>query len=220
MLMFGSQRTPNDPDYAHTFATFVRVCWPGDGPCPPAGAQVEAHTISWLAATGVVRVMRLHPECGRNFGLHETIEWSLHNDMRVSVWGAYRIEPYLYYKALRQISRLESGQILYKANDAGYRNDRVSNCIHAVSELSEGYRLRVASPGYGEMASYFVLQELEAWVIQPCVRYNWVGSALGLDQYPLIYRDYESPRSGALRGPFFRLRGGERSLTPTFGPPR
>ncbi len=162
MLMFGSQRTPNDPNYAHTFATFVRVSWPGDAPCPTEGAQVEAHTISWLAATGVIRVMRPHPECGRNFGLHETIEWCLRDHMRVSVWGAYRIEPVLYGRALRQIALLESGQVRYKANDAGYRNNRVSNCIHAVSVLSEGYRLRVGSPGYGEMASYFVLQELEA----------------------------------------------------------
>ena len=106
----------------------------------------------------MVRVLRPHPEPGRDFELHETIAWCLHNDMRVSVWGAYRIEPILYYKALRQIALLNSGQVRYKANDAGYRNNRVSNCIHAVSELSEGYRLRVASPGYGEMASYFILR--------------------------------------------------------------
>jgi hypothetical protein len=61
LLMFGSQRTPSDPNYAHSFATFVRASWPGDGPCP-AGAVLEATTISWLPRNGVVRTCALHPE--------------------------------------------------------------------------------------------------------------------------------------------------------------
>ncbi len=219
LLMFGAQRTPPDPNHAHSFATFVHACWEGDGPCP-AHAAIESHTISWLAATGVVHTLALHPECGRNFGLHETIRWCQKNDMRISVWGAYCIEPVLYGRALRQIALLESGKVRYKANDMGYRSDEVSNCIHAVSVLSEGYRLRVASPGWGETASYFILQELEPWIIDPDTTYPWVAYALGLDQYPLIYRDYENPRSGAIRGPGRRLLGGERNLQATYGPPR
>ena len=34
LLMFGSQRVPANPDYAHSFATFVRATWEGDHPCP------------------------------------------------------------------------------------------------------------------------------------------------------------------------------------------
>ena len=60
--------------------------------------------------------------------------------------GPYRIDAELYCRAVRQVALLESGQVLYKANDVGYPSDRVSNCIHAVSSISEGYRLRVASP--------------------------------------------------------------------------
>src|SRR5437870_4591691 len=96
LVMFGSQRIPANPNYSHSFATFVRVSWPGNEPCPPAGAPVESHTISWLPDNGIVRTSALLPECGRNWGLHETLRWCQRNDMRISLWGAYRIEPELY----------------------------------------------------------------------------------------------------------------------------
>jgi hypothetical protein len=219
LVMFGSQRIPNEPNYAHTFATFVRVSWPGDVPCP-AAPTLEAHTISWLPNNGIVRTLALHPECGRNFGLHESIRFAQCNNMRTSVWGAYRIAPELYRRAVNQVNLLQSGRVLYKANDAGQRDNEVSNCIHAVATISEGYRLVVASPGWGELASYFVLLELESMIVQPGCTHPWIGSALGLDQYPLIYRDYRRPTTGALGGPVYRLFGGERSLQATYGPPQ
>lgn len=219
LLMFGSQAIPNDPNYSHSYATFVRVSWPGDGPCPPGGGVIEAHTISWLPCNMVVRVWALLPEPGRNFDLDTTIRWCQCNDMRTSMWGPYRICPDLYYRAVKRVAELESGRVRYKANDAGYRSDRVSNCIHGVSTVVQGPRLRVLSPGWGESASYFILQEFEPWVIQPGCSHYWVSSALGLDQYPIIYRGYTSPRSGALLGPVRRLLGGERDVVATYGPP-
>jgi hypothetical protein len=137
----------------------------------------------------------------------------------VSLWGPYQIEPDLYGRALKQIGLLESGQVQYKANDAWHRADRVSNCIHAVSTVADGPWLRVLSPGWGETASYVVLRRLLPWVIDCDHVHPWVGSALGLDAYPLIYRDLEPPRSGAILGPVYRLRGGERELQATYGPP-
>lgn len=218
LLMFGAQRVPNNPNYSHTWATFVRACWAGDGP-GPAAPRLEAHTISWMPRTMVVRTLALRPECGGNYDVHATVRWCLGNDMRVSLWGAYQIDPELYDRALRRAAELGSGQVLYKANDVGYRSDCVTNCIHAVSTIAEGPRVRVASPGWGETASYVVLRELTPWVIQPGCPHPWVGSALGLDQYPLLYRDWENPRSGAIRGPVVRLFGGERDLAPSYGPP-
>jgi hypothetical protein len=47
----------------------------------------------------------------------------------------------------------------------------------------------------------------------------WVGSALGLDQYPIIYRDFTNPRSNAVFGPLYRVLGSERDLKATYGPP-
>jgi hypothetical protein len=218
LLMFGSQRVPNNPNYSHTFATFGRASWPGNGPCPPC-PRLEAFSISWLPRDLVIRVGALQAECGANFDLHATLRHVLASGERVSLWGPYQIHPELYHRAWRQAALLQSGEVLYKAIDAGHRSDRVSNCIHAVSSLAEGHRLTVASPGWGETASYLVLQRLEPWIIDPCRSHPWVGSALGLDHYPIIYRDWENPRSGALRGPLHRLFGGEKDLRATYGPP-
>jgi hypothetical protein len=216
LLMFGAQRIPNNPDYSHSYATFVRATWPGDGPCP-RNPTLHAITISWLPANMNIRTCALLPECGQNFGLQETNRWALANQMRISLWGPYRIRPELYAAAYQQAALLGSGQVCYKANDFGHSSDQVSNCIHAVSSIVDGYRLCVVSPGWGEMASFSILRRFEPYITAPC-KYPWIGSALGLDAYPIIYRDWESPRSGLL-GPAYRLLGGERDLRPTYGPP-
>ena len=66
LLMFSAQRVPNDPDFSHSFATFVRVTWPGNGPCT-GNATLEAHTVSWLPANLAVRTFALVAERGRNY---------------------------------------------------------------------------------------------------------------------------------------------------------
>jgi hypothetical protein len=218
VLVFGSQRTPNEICYSHSFATFVRATWnaPPGCPCRPT---IEAHTISWMPANLDVRPLALLPECGRNLGLYETLDYTRQIGARVSVWGPYRIDAGLYFNALRQKAYLESGCVQYKANDALYRSDYVSNCIHAVSTVAEGTRVRVLSPGWGETASYAVLQGYAPWVIGPEQVHPWVASMLGLNGYALIYRGWCPPRSGALVGPINRLLGGERCLAATYGPP-
>jgi hypothetical protein len=218
LLMFGSQQVPNNPNYSHSFATFVKATWLGDGPCPQ-NPVLEAHTISWLPCNMVVRLWALCPEEGRNFELHKTIRWCLCNDMRVSLWGAYQIDPELYCLAMRRIGVLESGQVRYLADDSFRNDERVTNCIHAISAVVDGSRLVAVSPGWGEPASYNILRRLEPWVVNMGCTHPWVGSALGLDQYPIIYRDFTNPRSGAIRGPLTRLLGGERDLVATYGPP-
>ncbi len=215
VLGFGQQRIPNDPNKCHTFATFVQARWPGDGPCP-SNAIVEEHTISWLAANGNCRIQALLPECGRNFGMHETMEWAQQNEMRTSMWGPYRCCPDLYCRALKHLRMLESGSVRYKALDSGRDSDNVSNCIHAASSVADGMRLRIASPGWGEMASYAVLKKYRPWILdrEPT---PWVATALNLDQYPIIHRDWQSPQSGFF-GPVYRALGGERDLQATYGP--
>src|SRR5262245_61246347 len=105
LLMFGSRRVPADPNYAHSFATSVRVRWVGNGPCQDP-FLLEAHTISWLPANLKVRTMALRPECGKNFDLHATLRIVLCNKERVSLWGPYPIAPCLYDKALERIAEL------------------------------------------------------------------------------------------------------------------
>ena len=220
VLMFGSQRTPNQPNYAHTYATFVRVRWAGNGPCR-APAQIEAHTISWLPANLKIRTRALLPECGRNFDLDETMRFVLEGKQRVSMWGPYEIDPDLYCRAQKQIARLNIGRLQYKANDIGFPASRVSNCIHAVSETISRPLLIVGTPGWGEVASFMVLVRMRPWILDTDTRHTWVSSALGLDRYPIIYRErIAPPASGTFLGPVFRLFGGEIDVVPTYGPPR
>src|SRR5437764_3718776 len=103
LVMFGSQRVPADPDYSHTFATFVRASWQGEKPVPASPIALESVTISWLPTNGIVRTLALFPESGRNWELHETIRWCQKDDMRISIWGPYRIQPELYRRAVNQV---------------------------------------------------------------------------------------------------------------------
>jgi hypothetical protein len=208
LLVFAAQRVPNSPNYSHTFATFVRSSWPGNGSCPQ-WPVLESCTISWLPRNLVLRTLAFLPECGRNLGLHETLRYVLANEERVSLWGPYRIDAELYRRARRQVALLESGSVLYKANDLGYYSDDVCNCIHAVQSLADGYRLRFCSPGWGETASYRVLEDLLPWVLDREHVHPWVGCALGLCRYPILYRGLEPPRGGVWWRPLDWLPGRE-----------
>ncbi len=220
VMVFASQQIPPRPNYAHSFATFVHATWEGPEPCPQS-PTLEAHTISWLPANLIVRTGALFPECGHNFDLYETLRYVYQNDERVSMWGPYQIEKELYDRAMRQIALLESAQVLYKADDVGRKSNRVSNCIHAVSSVAEGYRLRIAEPGFGQTASFAITKHFRPWIIDQDQVHAWIGSALDLDKYPIVYRDWTPPRSGGLIiGPIYRLLGSEKNLKATYGPPR
>lgn len=220
LIIYAFQRIPNNPNYAHSWATFARATWPGDGP-PCGPVRLEAHTISWLPANGVIRTYALLPEEGRNWDLHSTLRLGLDSQARLSLWGPYQVEPDLYRRALREIARLNSGQMRYKANDTLFPAWRVSNCIHALSDVVGRPGLYVGSPGWGEVASYAVLLTMRPWILDEQTTHYWVSSAIGLDAYPIIYRDRISPpASGTFLGPIYRLLGGERNLRATYGPPR
>ena len=219
VIVLGSQRTPSDPNYSHTFATFIHTTWTGNGPCT-APVSLESYTVSWMPRNLKIRPLALLPECGYNFGLHESIQFAQKTDQRVSLWGPYQINPCLFVRALDRVRELQSGRVQYKANDFGYCSGKVSNCIHAVSTVIDGPHLCVFSPGCGEVASYAVLLRMEPTIIDTNRIHPWVGTALGLGQYPIIYREWPPPLSGAVVGPINRLLGGERCLTPTYGRPK
>ena len=189
VAMFGSQRIPNNPNYSHTFATFVRAS--GEGPCPTGFTVEESFTISWLPANTIVRTGALLPECGHNFTLPETLAIVLKDEERVSLWGPYRIDETLYNGARWQYSLLQSGEVRYKAVDSFYATDRVSNCIHAVGSSVNGSRPRVLSPGFGEVATFIVLQTFKRYIIDTNQTHEWVFAYLGLDHYPIIRRGFD-----------------------------
>jgi hypothetical protein len=218
MLVFGSQQIPPRARYSHTFATFVKAT--GEGP-DVAGYRLESHTISWSPRTLDIRVCALQPECGQNLELHPTIGWVLSTGQRISLWGPYQIDRDLYDRAMQQIGLLQSGQVQYKAIDTGFPTDVASNCIHAVSSVTGGYRIRVISPSFGETASYYVTRRFCPWIIDCGRKHDWVSTRLGLDCYPLLRRELENPRSGLILGAARRAFGAEpapSSATATWPP--
>ena len=192
VIVYGATHQPNAPQFSHTFATFIKATGTGNF---PAGWSLEPHTISWLPCSLEVR-MAVLPEPGRNFELHETMCWAVASADQVDVWGPYEIQKELYDRALVQNHVLDSGQVKYKALDSGYRSSRVTNCIHAVTTVASGYRVRIVSPAWGQAASYYVALRLYSWYIDPYRTYPELLSALGLDRYPLRMEDLNAPPRG------------------------
>jgi hypothetical protein len=187
-IVFGSQRPVfNQPDHTHNWAVFVRVI--GD-PCKP-GALIEPFTVSWLPCTLIVRPLKLHPEPGVNLELHRTFAWAYDDRQRVSMWGPYQIDKSLYDSAVVKFARLESGEVRYKAADVGYDSWYVSNCIHALADISQGPRLRVGQPGWGESAAYFITLTYRPFIIDDSRTHDWLLGPLGLGGYHVVRRDLE-----------------------------
>jgi hypothetical protein len=198
VLVFGSQRPElNRPNFTHTYATFVKVL--EDDSCPNA-CSLEAVTISWMPQSLKVQTYHLLPEPGVNLDLRTTLEWARQSKLRTSVWGPYQIKKELYQDAVQQVTRLQSGAVRYKTIDTGYPCRRVSNCIHAVSDLVlREHRLRIGTPSWGEGASYLVTLAMHPWIIDPDRTHDWVLEALELSRHPLVRRNLDrSPSHGPL----------------------
>ena len=128
VVVFGAQRPGlKAARYSHSFATFVHLA-PGGG--------LEAFTISWLPRSARVKPLFPVPERGRNFTLQETLQLCQANRTEVACWGPYQVHPDLWHRARWQKGRLEGGQVLYKAYDAGSPDGQVSNCLHAVEYMA------------------------------------------------------------------------------------
>lgn len=190
MVIFATQSSSNKPQHSHSFATFVRVMWEGEGP-RPQNAGHEAHTISWKPAKGRIRTLALLPERGHNYDLSESLNEARDQGHQVSMWGPYPIQAELYQRALARKAELENGSIRYKAIDGGNRNERICNCIHAVSRMVERPRPRPPIHSWGDSGSYYILQVMEPWIISKIPDAS-IGSALGLDQYQLMHQDKEN----------------------------
>jgi hypothetical protein len=195
VLVFGAERPDiNRPCYTHSWATFVRVS------CADSPA-VEAFTISWMPRNLQIRPWALLPEAGVNLDLSESLAWADGVRVRVSLWGPYQIDRALYERAAAKRARLDSGEVRFKSNDAAYNSDTVSNCVKAVADVAEGPRVRVGQPGWGESASYFVVQSYRPFLLDPSSTHDWLLDQLGLASVRFVRRslDENPTRSPVLR---------------------
>ncbi len=202
VIVFGSQRPLLfEANHTHSFAVFARGCVRPDGEV----VLQESFAISWMPQTLEVRVGKLLPEPGVNLDIHTTLKWALGDGQRVSRWGPFEISPELYGRAVEQRAHLESGAVRYKAVDTGFPTDRVSNCIHALTDLErEGWRVRIGTATWGQSASYFITLSLGRHLVNPLQTHEWLMGALGLLNYPIVARDLED-RNPTVR-PLLRAR--------------
>ena len=194
VIVFGAESVPKRGKYTHTWFTIVKAT-------PNLDAdntyKLEVHTISWLPSSLNIRVIKLRPDCGVNLDLHRTIQFVRSNCECVALWGPYELNPAiaveLYNKTLKQIARLNSGRVLYKAvdPDSGPRSTYISNCIHAVTDL-DGLARRT---GYSELRNYgFAASANLARVmtgsgrVDWTVTHDWLLDALDLTKYRIQRR--------------------------------
>ena len=185
-ILYGGQSLPFKPRTAHTWATFVKAA-----PDAAGVLCMESFTISWLPATGEVKPWRLRPETGRNYSLAETFAIAAANKDRVSMWGPFEIDETRYQMAVAQAAFLESGEVLYRAIDSFTRNIWIEHCVHAVTYadpiLKERIQpvLQVGEPGTSRLAERYLKSGA---FIGGAVTHDWVLTATGADQYPVIRR--------------------------------
>jgi ABC-type phosphate/phosphonate transport system substrate-binding protein len=175
LCVFAFESVPRRSQYSHTFATFIKS----------SGGSVEAHTISWLPKSKQIEIARTQSEPGRNLDLQQTLAFSHDISARVYEWGPYRIRPELYERGLRQIERLSSGRIQYKALDGAWRLGAVSNCIHAVSDIDADDGPLTVDGAYGLPASARIIEHLSGWLIQPSREHPSIDEKLGLSGQPI-----------------------------------
>src|SRR5262245_24374527 len=91
VVLFAVQSPDGAVRRSHTFATFMKVDVgepDEDGEIPTEA--LETVTISWLPASGELRVLA-RPEQGRNFDLQETLRWAKDNDLTTTMRGPFEI---------------------------------------------------------------------------------------------------------------------------------
>ena len=184
MLMFAYQHPQGKPHLCHTFATFVKVQWK-EG--KEENGTLYYHTISWLPKNLKVRLRCLLPEEGKNLTLKESMDLGIKNNAKICFWGPIKIRKSLYDRSEKQVKRLECGKVKYKAVDTLFPTSRVSNCVHAVSDLILMWppRPRGLPSSWGTWASYLVMKRLRFFYIDPDTRHDWVAEALDVFNYPL-----------------------------------
>jgi hypothetical protein len=183
VIVFASQHPDNQPKYSHTFAAFMKVT-EGAGAKP----ALETAAISWLPATGSIDLLRLRPETGKNFGLGETLDWAAKAQAPVTAYGPFRVKKELYDSAQRQVRRLESGTVLYKAVDLARGTGLVTNCIHAVCDLDIVKDYLATGKARGEEASEMVARFFRPWILRAEPLPGWVAERLGLAKYKIAFR--------------------------------
>ena len=138
-------------------------------------------------------------EKGTNLDLDTTLKVVLHNGEHVSLWGPFETWHGLYDRFLTQKAFLESGAIGYQCTDdigEAARTGTGCDCFHAISDVDPQFdRREYPLLFYGNRASQNIVRQISERpiLIHPGQTHDWLISALGLDQYPIVQCRYDGP---------------------------
>jgi len=191
-VFFAFEDDKHRPELCHTFVEFIRAeVEPG---APPVILQRDL--ISWLPASGIVRVHAIRAELGKNYSLEETFAIADARGLRLLSWGPYEMTPRAYGLALDRKAELESGSVDYKAIDIFTIANRSANCMHAVAEIDpQARRIGEYNIKYGDDATRQVIRYYvrRKFLCNPCCVRQDVFQVLGYDEGRLERRhDWEA----------------------------
>ena len=221
IIPFAYENRGNDPEFSHSFMTVIRVFADGSRPRPVPGLklrtyknrEIEAFTISWLPHDFLqnphlcvfegfgARLIPSWNQCplsvGKDFNLPDTIKLAVHAKVAVCMWGPYEITKGAFDLAVKRLRLLDAGSIKYRADDRGYRKDRVAiNCFHAMAGLEELF------PNGGIFGTGFKMWGLNG-TARVLIEYKTRGTKQGLllepvdekkDRYGFVYAPDRSGR--------------------------
>lgn len=178
VVLLSQQSADNRIKWSHTFATFIRT----DG-ASPRPHIVETRTISWLPASEIVSVAR-PAEPGVNKSLEATLAWAEAHGLQITVNGPFEIQRDLYDRAVAQATRLERGEIKYKANDRCMRGT-AKNCSHAVADIVEDHGRLDSGVARGQDATLMVVHHFEPFFVSGGTSpdADYLLQALNLNRY-------------------------------------
>ncbi len=165
MIIGSFQGRFNAPALSHTFAVFCRT--------NENNNIIESRTISWVPHTLNIKVFKFEPEPGTNLTYKQTYDIAAKNNNNLFFRGPYKIDPELYRRACEQATELESGKILFKANDISTR-PRAINGTHAIADIDHENGYLITGASWGNAATSIVEKHLFRWVIQDKSDNAWV----------------------------------------------
>ncbi len=201
MMIFGSESVPRRARFTHTWMTIVKAT---PKPGKTDAYDVLAHTISWMPRSLDIRVLAFRPECGVNLTLQQTLDYVRCQGECVAMWGPYELNPTVavdvYNRSVKQIARLNSGRVLYKARDPDTypQMSYVSNCIHAVTDLDGiGRRsMMYDETRYFGIAASSNLARIMAGAdrLDTSLTHDWLIEALDIQRYRMSRRLLPKPK--------------------------
>ncbi len=197
MIVFGSEQEPNVMEHSHTFGAFLRgvTAIERRAVITPPPRYYDVLCISWLPDTMVIHPFQLRPEKGKNFSLTDTLNWVTQDQSsHIYAWGPFLICPELYKHATLRIAQLDSGDPKYVVEDACFRPNCATNCIHALSDLGLTKHLLHTLASHGREASCKVVHYLSPWIKNPSEPHKEIRDEFGLKPFEdrISYLDYRS----------------------------